>query len=69
MYLNKSKFIAGVYLQFIFISMIFISSCYKDFLLDMDGIKIFSIACFVISFDMCIYVYKKFIKDERIKKE
>lgn len=60
MYTNKSKFILASILQCVFVFMIFISSLHKDLLLDIDGIKIFSSASFIISIDMCVFIFKNF---------
>jgi hypothetical protein len=66
MYTSKNKFFAEALVQCLFIFMIFISSWYENILLDSDGIKIFSIASFTISVDMCVYVYRNLQLKEKI---
>ena len=59
---GKSKFLVELILLTVLSFLIFISCNYNNFIFDKDGLKISTMIVFVLSVDICIYVYRNIYK-------
>lgn len=61
---SNRKFFVELILLTVLIFLIFISATYENLIFDLDGIRMFSIVCFAMSVDLCLYAYKNILNQK-----
>ncbi len=61
---NKPRIIYSPILQFIFITLILISTWSKNAILDEDAIQLISLVTFLLAADQCVFIYRQVKKSE-----
>jgi glycerol uptake facilitator-like aquaporin len=62
---SKTKFFIELVFLTVLLFLIFISTWYKNIVFDSDGVKLFSMVCFIMSIDLCIYAYRNLFNNKK----